>query len=307
MNKLDDQNYHKCCGPQNLNSALTTLKGIVIEIATEGKIESREVKKLGNWCSENASYRKLNPFNELLPIIDEALTDGAIERDELEAINWFLEGALSQNSIYNAIAGDLQYLQGLIHGILSDGLIKEEEIESLKNWLTENEHLSGCYPYDEIYSIIFNALADGKFNEEESETLNAFFAEFACLSLENQIRIDSELKNEVSTLGVCAVEPVIQFKDKVFCFTGQSVRVNRSELTIMIEAVGGIFSRNFTDDVNYLIYGAEGNQCWAFSCYGRIVEKAMELRKKGDHVLIIHENDFWNSYEDESVLNRFSQ
>jgi hypothetical protein len=304
MHKKDDQSLRKYCGPQMLNSALTALKEIVNGIATNGKMKNGTMESLEDWSSKHSIYRRLNPFDELLPIIDEALKDDAIDLNELENINWFLTGALSQDSFYETITGDLEYLQGLLHGILADGLIKEDEIISLRIWLNENKHLSGCYPYDEIYSIMVNALKDGKFNEEQSELLKAFFAEFASFSLNDQIRLDIELKKKVSTLGVCAVDPAIQFKGGVFSFIGQSARTNRKELAIMIEAVGGIFSRNFTEDVNYLIYGAEGNQCWAFSCYGRIVEQAMALRKKGDQVLIIHENDFWNRYQDENLNNR---
>ena len=71
----------------------------------------------------------------------------------------------------------------------------------------------------------------------------------------------------------------------------------------MIEAVGGVFSRTFTSEVNYLIYGAAGNQCWAFSCFGKIIEEAMALRKQGDPISIIHENDFWDRYQKENLLH----
>lgn len=50
--------------------------------------------------------------------------------------------------------------------------------------------------------------------------------------------------------------------------------------------------------VNYLIVGAEGNPCWKFSCYGRKVEKAVELRKEGSRLLIIHELDFHDAVAD---------
>lgn len=36
----------------------------------------------------------------------------------------------------------------------------------------------------------------------------------------------------------------------------------------------------------------KGNPCWAYACYGRKIEKAMELRKKGAQILIVHEADF---------------
>lgn len=50
--------------------------------------------------------------------------------------------------------------------------------------------------------------------------------------------------------------------------------------------------------LNYLVIGAEGNPCWAFACYGRKVEKAVELRKKGVRVVIVHENDFHDAVLD---------
>jgi SH3-like domain-containing protein len=43
------------------------------------------------------------------------------------------------------------------------------------------------------------------------------------------------------------------------------------------------------------LIGDEGNPCWVFSCYGRKVEKAIQYRKSGLPILIIHENDFWNA------------
>ncbi len=55
-----------------------------------------------------------------------------------------------------------------------------------------------------------------------------------------------------------------------------------------------------TAKLNYLVIGAEGNPCWAFACYGRKVEKAVELRKKGIRVVLVHENDFHDAVLDAS-------
>ena len=71
-----------------------------------------------------------------------------------------------------------------------------------------------------------------------------------------------------------------------------------SELKEIVEQYGGIFGNSLTKDTNFLVYGAAGNQCWAYSCYGRKVEKAVNLRKAGSSMLIVHENDFWDSILD---------
>ena len=53
--------------------------------------------------------------------------------------------------------------------------------------------------------------------------------------------------------------------------------------------------------LDYLVIGANGNECWAYSAYGRKVEQAIELRKSGSRLTIIHEFDFWDAVEDSGL------
>jgi hypothetical protein len=50
--------------------------------------------------------------------------------------------------------------------------------------------------------------------------------------------------------------------------------------------------------VDYLIIGADGNPCWAYACYGRKVEMAVQLRKQGSRLQLIHEHDFHDAIAD---------
>ena len=43
---------------------------------------------------------------------------------------------------------------------------------------------------------------------------------------------------------------------------------------------------------DFLIIGDDSNPCWAFSCYGRKVEEAMNMRKQGYKISIVKEIDF---------------
>lgn len=52
---------------------------------------------------------------------------------------------------------------------------------------------------------------------------------------------------------------------------------------------------NVVHELDYLIIGADANRAWAYSCFGRKVEKAIELRKRGHKLLIVHEVDFWDA------------
>jgi len=49
---------------------------------------------------------------------------------------------------------------------------------------------------------------------------------------------------------------------------------------------------------DYLVLGTDGNPCWAFACYGRKVEKVIQLRKEGHKIILLHENDFWDAIKD---------
>lgn len=78
----------------------------------------------------------------------------------------------------------------------------------------------------------------------------------------------------------------------------KSSKATRKELEKIIKNAGGFINfKSVTKETNYLIVGNDGNQCWAFSTYGRKVERTIELRKKGLKIMIIQENDFWDAVE----------
>ena len=73
---------------------------------------------------------------------------------------------------------------------------------------------------------------------------------------------------------------------------------SRSKMQKTISSLGGIPVNTISRNTDYLIVGDHGNQAWAFSCYGRKVEKAIELRKGGHTIILIHEFDFNDILED---------
>lgn len=65
-----------------------------------------------------------------------------------------------------------------------------------------------------------------------------------------------------------------------------------------MQGLGGEVVNHVSSHVDYLVIGADGNPCWAYACYGRKVEKAVQLRKKGGRILLVHENDFHDAVAD---------
>ena len=106
-----------------------------------------------------------------------------------------------------------------------------------------------------------------------------------------------DLQELYSIDGICCTNPDITISGKLFSFTGKSSHATRSEIAHQIVEHGGSFKNNVIKSTNYLIVGDDGNPCWAYSCYGRKVEQAMDLRKNGSTILIVHENDLWRKME----------
>jgi NAD-dependent DNA ligase len=237
-----------------------------------------------------------HPFNELVPVVAEAIADGVLSEDERQDILWLCE-RLRSTEFFDQTTADLQRLHALLGGIAADGVIAEEELEGLSRWLADHEHLRTCWPYDEVDSIVTAALADHQIDPEEHKMLMLFFSEFVAILDDRTIA--NPVSSEQGTVGgICAICPDITFEGSVFCFTGASNVYTRSGFVEVVERMGGEAASGVSKKVNYLVIGAEGNPCWAYACYGRKVEKAVQLRKQGISLLIIHENDFHDAVAD---------
>lgn len=302
MLDYDKQGYRKFTGKSERDKYLNILKGILSGIASDSDISSTETKELENWCSLLGDYASNKPFDELLPLIRDALSDNILTLEEINDILWVIDTftSKSKNKYYDPITRGLQQLEGFIHGVLADNTIDDIEIKRLKDWINCHDFLTGYYPYDEISSLLTSILSDKIITDDERNILKVYFSEF--IDSNSSIKIDFDeienLKNDYTVEGICSVCPEIYFENKSFCFTGASTKATRKDFENLILSLDGTFSKSVTKKTDYLIIGDNGNTCWAYSCYGRKVEQAINLRKSGSKIMIIHENDFWDAVED---------
>lgn len=293
------QEYRKFMKKEELHKSLNSLVGILTGISSDGIVSDAEKNELQNWYALHEELVNRHPFSDILPIIRDALADDVLEIEEVENVLWLCNKFLAINSdklYFDYLTSKIQQLEGTLHGIIADGEITDTEIASLSDWLAENEDLSGIYPFDEVYSLLLAAKDDGIVTQDERNMLKAFFATF--VDTRESFNINetevAELQKQYSIGGICAVCPTIELDGKTFCFTGVSKRAKREQIAQEIINHGGLYNDRVTKDTDYLIVGADGNPCWAFSCYGRKVEKAVELRKAGKSIVIVHEFDLWD-------------
>jgi NAD-dependent DNA ligase len=257
-----------------IDKAFHTLEGILTGIGIDDKINDKEVQSLISWCNSYELYSAIKPIQEIIEVINDFLSDGILDKDEKEDILWLCNNFTTNNVYFDVITSDIQKLQGILTGILADGIINDREIRSLSEWIGDNEQLSGTYPYDEINSLLTSILMDNKIDDKERAILEVFFSEF---------------------IAVC---PDISIPNNTFCFTGISSKTTRNEIKDLIFSLGGTYKNTISLKTDYLIIGNNNNKCWTFSCYGRKVEQAVNMRKKGRKIIVTHENDFWDAVED---------
>ncbi len=280
------------------DKAINSLKGILLGINLDKEVNIKEVNELKEWAENHKALINRNPFKEFMTIIEETVSNNIPATETIEDLFWLCQKYENDNYYYKALTTDLQTLQGICHGILADGIINEKEVRDLETWLEQNTHLGTYYPYDEIRSLILSIVSDGIIEEEEILVLKAYLNQF--VNIENQEiakQIDDETA-DINISGHCTSDPNIDFDGKTFCVTGVLKSGNRSELENLISDMGGIPIKSVTKKTDYLIVGDNGNQAWAFACYGRKVEKALEMRKAGHQICLVHEYDLMDAIED---------
>ena len=291
----DHIEYYNFHNRSSLNKAINTLIGIVEGITADSKINNSEIEFLAGWIEAHKLYKERHPFNEFIPVVTEAISDGVLTDDERSDILWLCEKMCSTD-YFDDVTADIQRLHSIIGAIASDGIITEEELTGLSEWLRSHDHLRRCWPYDEVESVVTGVMSDRKIDQNEQKFLQEFFSEF--IPTNSPAITKPPISNGSTIQGLCAVCPDIVFQDSMFCFTGASPKYKRKELEKLIITLGGRFTNSINQALDYLIIGAAGNPCWAYACYGRKVEKAVTLRKQGHNLLLVHENDFHDAVED---------
>lgn len=192
------------------------------------------------------------------------------------------------NPYFDQLRAGLQVLMGLLSGYSADAILHDREVEHMATWLDDWGHLKGLRPYDECETIVTWMLANRRIPEEAA----------SLLELAKCVPVGGFELGELPPLtlaGICAMDPEIEFREKCFVFTGESTRGGRNELEKRVADRLGWSHGNVTQKTDYLVVCDEGSPHWAFSCYGRKVEKAFNLRREGHRVTIVHERDFWDA------------
>jgi NAD-dependent DNA ligase len=262
-----------------------TLLGLTEGIYADKQIRKSEVDALANWLIKNVALENRQPFSSIFSAIKDALADGVLTEEELKDIQF-----VCKNVLANYGDNELKKIRGLASGISSDGELNESEWSVLQQWVKENIALKGAWPYDEIETLAFKHIKTANLTSDEHHMIVSYFNDFCGISTVGT--------PTTKIHGICSLSPDIDAHEKVFCVTGKSKKFSDKEITDKIMNCGGTYKTEISTAVDYLIVCSNVERLWHYSCSGRKVELAMELRKTGHSIQLIHEFDFLDYVED---------
>ena len=179
-------------------------------------------------------------------------------------------------------------LVGIVQGLLADGELNNKEISYLRDWLTHNDAISYCWPGDVIFAQIEQIMADGVISNDERVHLTT--------TLEQLIggKLDEIVEASCVTLLPLDKPLAVEFQGMNFCLTGDFVYGPRSVCQDAVERRQGLCYKTITKKIHYLVVGGLGSTEWKHGSYGTKIDKAVQYKRDGLPLLIVHE-DIWAS------------
>lgn len=194
------------------------------------------------------------------------------------------QAAMYRNECIRACAE----LAGIAEGLIADSQLNDAEIGFLKKWLDRNDAAACEWPGDVLHLRVREVLADGVVTEAERADLLKTLKLLAGGHLERLAEAP-----KVNQLALDSVERV-SIAGSLFCLTGDFVFAPRSKCEETIVARGGQTHPSVTKKINYLVVGGLGSEEWKHGNFGTKISKAIEYKRRGCPILIVHE-DVWAS------------
>lgn len=148
---------------------INELIGIIQGISFDGIINQMEMLHLQTWINKNRNLSYDPKQSKLIILVDQVLEDHIItdeERDELlRCCDQFIKESSENTS-------KMYELNGIIEGVICDGVVNESEIYHLRDWMLDNRGaLSSYKEAATICDKIDDILSDGIVTQQEQDEL----------------------------------------------------------------------------------------------------------------------------------------
>jgi NAD-dependent DNA ligase len=183
-------------------------------------------------------------------------------------------------------------LSGICAGILSDGVVNEQEANFFADWVRRTAVFEPIWPFTDLLIRINRIFEDGYCDDDEraelKEVMESLCGQKVGAPTEEPLSATLPLDNPQP-------EPVV-FANKMFSITGKFAFGIRRKVIEAIEAHGGRASDTAPNrDSHYLVIGVFASRDWIHASYGRKIQHAVKLRDSGSGLAIVSE-EHWKKY-----------
>lgn len=199
---------------------------------------------------------------------------------------------LFRANLENNVSKAIDQLSGICAGILADGIVTEAEAEFFAQWVHKYAQLEPIWPFTDILARVHRVFADGRCDEAEREELKGVMQAICGFTQDPK-----PAETYSCTLPLDSPPPSpVEFQGRNFNITGRFAFGTRKKVFQTIEGMGGIATDSPpTRESHYLVIGTFASRDWAFTNYGRKIERAVELRKDHGRISILSE-EHWRRF-----------
>jgi hypothetical protein len=287
---INNSSYINFCTPQRIQKDFNNIIGIIEGVLADEVLQKEEIDAITKWILSTKIYENQNPYKQLTLMLADAIQDGHLSDEEKNDIIWFCKNYLEQNQYYDLITGKIQELHGLLEALSFDSILYDVEIDYLENWLNNHQFLQKTYPFDFICNQVYIIKYENCEESVKLETINKLlelgkcFESFKIGSSNSNVDLVEHLNKDI----FLSPKTEIEFDGKYVCVTGESKEFKRAVIHKNLESKGANILKSVSGKIDYLIICEHKSSCWAFSTYGRKVEKVIELKNNGTNVEIVY-------------------
>ncbi|MFO0901988.1 MAG: hypothetical protein U0939_03245 [Pirellulales bacterium] len=162
-----------------MRQAMNELEGMIRGIVMDGHVNGQEIDALAQWLERTRPLAAMPPFQEFVATVARIVADPHIDEGDKSDLMWLFSRLVAHNQSYSGVTSDLQRLEGILAGVMADGVIHERERVGFEEWAERCRPLRSVWPYDELTSLLDQVLADGRIDPRERDLLLAKFRDVA--------------------------------------------------------------------------------------------------------------------------------
>jgi hypothetical protein len=183
---------------------------------------------------------------------------------------------------------DLAELLGIAKGMLSDGVVNDDEAHYMRDWGTTHPEALDRWPINLIFSRVHQHFEDGRIDDTERlellELLQGLVRGTASVLLGSE---------GATTLPLDDPRPLVCWgPDVLYVFTGRFAYGTLKDCEHEAAERGSPSARTVSRRTSFLVIGTFGSRDWQHTAFGAKIRRAVKLRDSGAAIRIIGE-DHW--------------